>query len=352
MKKLFSIILALMMLLAVMTSCTSDEPAEPAIPANISQEELPETHDPETDDPTDTVGAPPELVEIVIEPSDATPLMWLVTCPEGQTMYLFGSMHAGEPTLYPLSNTIMDAFYAADYLAVEVDMLAFYGDFAAQMAFLAMLEYEDGMTIIDEIGQELYDKAVQALMDLNLGFTIEDIEEMNSYKPWVWSNDIFTMLAVEFSGLSAFYGLDLFFLNEAYENGIEVLEVENLFDQLNILLGFSTELQKLMLEEALDIELAVEELLWLYDVFKYGNLEEITLIRESILDEMPEGLGEEFYQGLLALRDIGMADAVEQYFAEGKNVFYVVGLLHFVGESGIVDLLTQRGYAVELVPIN
>lgn len=287
---------------------------------------------------------------VVIEPSDATPLMWRVTCPDGQTMYLFGSMHAGEPTLYPLSNVIMDAFYAADYLAVEVDILAFYDDIAVQEEFMAMLEYEGGMTVIDEIGQELYDKAVQALLDLNLGLTMEDIEELNSYKPWVWTNDIFTTLAMQFSGLSPFFGLDLFFLDEAHELGMGILEVENLLDQVEGILGLSLEYHKAWLEETLDITLIAEALLEMYEYYRYGALEYFEAVRAEI-PEAYDGLGAEFYQRLLLKRDIGMTDAIEQYFAEGKSVFYVVGLLHFVGEGGIIDLLTQRGYAVELVEI-
>ncbi len=39
----------------------------------------------------------------------------------------------------------------------------------------------------------------------------------------------------------------------------------------------------------------------------------------------------------------------KRYMAENKNVFFVVGIGHMLGDGGIVDLLKQDGYTVEKV---
>ncbi|MDR2532295.1 MAG: TraB/GumN family protein [Oscillospiraceae bacterium] len=343
MKKIIALILALMMILTIMAACT-DEPAEPVQGTPAGEESASEADDDEADEP--------DSIVTVIKPSDATPLMWLVTAPDGQTMHLFGSMHVAKPTMYPLPETIMDAFYAADYLAVEIDMLAFINDEEAFMAYVLSRMYDDGMTIIDEIGEELHARAVEVISGLDIDLDGMPIEILDIFKPIVWWNEILTAEAVELSELSSDYGLDMFFLMKAYERGMSVLEVESITAQMEVLLGFSTPLQMILLEGALDIELAAEGIVELYEIYKYGDIEAIILMREAILEEMPEGLGEEYYQGLLANRDIGMTDAIEEYFAEEKSVFFIVGLLHMVGEGGIVDLLTQRGYEVELVAVN
>jgi len=352
MKKILTILLALMIMLAMMTACGNEaDPEEPAVPANADAEEPAETPEDDPAETEDEPDEPEEIGEVIIETSDATPLMWRVTAPDGQTMYLFGSIHAAESSLYPLSNTIMDAFYDADYLAVEVDIFNIASDMGAMMAFAAMLEYDDGMSAVDEIGEDLYTRALAALENTGFGLTAEQWgEQLDGYIPYAWI-DTFTSIAIEFSGLSAFQGLDLFFLVEAMEHGIKVLEVETLIGQLEALLSLSPEYQTAWLEEALDIELGVEGLLEMYEAYKYGAIEYFEYLRD-VLPETYNGLGVEFYQDLLINRDIVMADAVEQYFEEGKNVFYVVGLLHMVGENGIIDLLTQRGYIVELVEIN
>ncbi|MDR2557944.1 MAG: TraB/GumN family protein [Oscillospiraceae bacterium] len=353
MKKLFALLLAMMMLLTF-AACSNDGQTvgDTSIPASVTptDEEPADEPEEESGDPGEITVAedPEEVATIVPEPSDATPLMWRVTCPDDQTMYLFGSIHVAGPTMYPLPHVIMDAFYAADYLAVEADTLAFINDRAAVMEYSFATMYDDGRTIVDEIGEELYARAVEAVEALNLGIPIELLD---IYKPFVWWNDILTAAAIELSGLSAEFGLDLFFLEKAYELGMGILEVESIMEQIELLLGFSAPLQMLMLEGALDIELAAEAVIELYESYKYGDLESFILMRKAILEETPAEIGEEYYQGLLVNRDIGMADAIEQYFEEGKNVFYVVGLLHMVGEGGIIDLLIQRGYIVELVEI-
>ncbi|MBQ7160413.1 MAG: TraB/GumN family protein, partial [Clostridia bacterium] len=51
-------------------------------------------------------------------------------------------------------------------------------------------------------------------------------------------------------------------------------------------------------------------------------------------------------------RNIGMADKAEEYLAAGQKTFFAVGTGHMVGEGGIADLLTQRGYTVEKIPVD
>ena len=41
--------------------------------------------------------------------------------------------------------------------------------------------------------------------------------------------------------------------------------------------------------------------------------------------------------------------AVKDLLAEGRNVFYMVGAAHYVGDKGIVALLKSDGYTVERV---
>ena len=44
-------------------------------------------------------------------------------------------------------------------------------------------------------------------------------------------------------------------------------------------------------------------------------------------------------------------EAAEQFMAEGKSVFYVVGLAHMIGENGIVEQLIRNGHTVERVAV-
>ena len=295
-----------------------------------------------------------------------TPLMWLVTAPDGQTMYLFGSIHAGTEDIYPLPDTIMDAFYSCDYLAVEVDIVAFQRNFAAQTKMAVSMLYNDGRTIEDEIDAELLERARVLIEELDISEGIP-VKMFDMYKPAMWIS-LFEVAAVEMAGLDAKYGLDEFFLREARKQGMKILEIESIEEQLAMLLGFSEPLQNFMFAQALEVELGAEALVELYEQWKRGDEEAITSDLKQVLDDsfyeehkeefedydeflLLVELIDEFNDGLLTQRDIGMAEAAMQYMAEGKNVFYVVGLAHFLGENSVVDLLRKAGYTVERVEI-
>ena len=292
-------------------------------------------------------------VDLTREPSSVTPLMWRVTAPGGQTMVLFGSIHAADEALYPLPLTVTDALYSCEYLAVEADIAAFEEDMAALMAMTMSMMYQDGKTVADEIGAELHERIKTVLAELEseleLGFSVEMLD---NFKPYMW-NDLLGSIALERSGLSYELGLDRYFLYEAAVRGMEVLEIEAMSDQIEMLLGFSPPLQAAMLEGSLDIDAGALALRELYRLWKEGDEQTIEefLTAEDESEDFPEELAEEYTDAMLTQRNIGMAEAAKRYIAEGKAVFYVVGLSHLLGEDSVIDLLRQSGYTVERMPV-
>jgi uncharacterized protein YbaP (TraB family) len=52
---------------------------------------------------------------------------------------------------------------------------------------------------------------------------------------------------------------------------------------------------------------------------------------------------------MVTQRNISMADFAEEALDSGKEVFICVGAAHVVGPGAMADLLTQRGYTVEVI---
>ena len=52
---------------------------------------------------------------------------------------------------------------------------------------------------------------------------------------------------------------------------------------------------------------------------------------------------------MIADRNVFMTDYAENVLNSDDEVFICVGAAHVIGNGGIVDLLSQRGYQVELV---
>ena len=79
------------------------------------------------------------------------------------------------------------------------------------------------------------------------------------------------------------------------------------------------------------------------------ELEETILTASEKFAELEMKLYEDYSDQMLYSRNKVMTEAVEKLLSEKKNVFYVVGAAHFLGEKGIVSLLEKDGYTVERV---
>lgn len=277
---------------------------------------------------------------------DGLPLMWRVTSAEGQSIYLFGSYHPGGEGIYPLPSVIMDAFYECDYLAVEVDLNAAMNDIETLTYMVQSTTYLDGRTVADDIGVELYNKAKDVLNEFSEEYDLGiQVEMMSNFKPYMWLSVLTTAAAMK-AELYEELGTDMYFLEEAGKHNIEILEIESMQEQLDLLLGLSMPLQSLMIESNLDIDAAAAKIQVIYNAWNQGD--ERTLETLFVSDE-EDALYEEYTRKLITDRNYKMAEAAEYYLAEGMKVFYVVGVGHMVGETGLAQLLAQDGYIVERI---
>lgn len=320
------------------TDPTATEPAaEPTATAPVTA----------TQAPASTPAYPvPSYEDVPVEPA-----IWAVSRSGSEPLlYLFGSIHAAESNLYPFPATVMDAFNAADALAVEVDMLAFQSDMEAQVSYNTKMMYTDGGTIADEIDAETLEKA-RALIDES-GMLPYSSELLNPFRPALW-HSLLTNIAIAYAGLSADSGVDMHFLTLAQEAGKEILEVESLESQLALLTGYSPALNQWMLEDLLDMDAQVEGLEKLYRAWKQGKMDdylEAELEGETVDEDIDEALQADidaYTTAMLTDRNRHMADAAKQYINDGILVFFVVGAMHMLGDDGIVELLVQDGYNVE-----
>ena len=177
---------------------------------------------------------------------------------------------------------------------------------------------------------------------------------MDYYYPILWYSFIDTIL-LEKVGADSELGIDQYFLEQAYEDDKEILDIESMAIQFEMLSGFSEELQNILLESSVvqyeNIEGSEEELNNMIALWASGD--------ESIGDTAQEELAftlmgkkelyEEYKNALIVERNISMADFAEDTLESGEEVFICVGAAHVVGEGAMADLLEERGYTVELV---
>lgn len=336
MKKIFAILLALCLLMSL-SACGGTIPVE--TPTEITTT-VPTTEPVTTTEPTT---AP-------VEDDTISPLLYKVTDGEGNTAWLFGSIHVGQDYFYPLPDYVTEAYENSDALAVEADMVTFNADLEAQTKALMKLIYLDGTTISDHIPQDLYTKAVDTMTECGIYLSALDM-----YYPVMWSN-LLDSAQLQTLDANGELGIDMHFLNDAHETGKEIQEVESAEFQYGMMAGFSEALQIELLESSLysyeHMDETNTELFELMDAWADGDEEALL----TILNEEPEFendeealLYAEYTDAMITQRNITMADFAQNALTSGKEVFICVGAAHVVGPGAMADLLTQRGYTVELI---
>lgn len=288
--------------------------------------------------------------EVKINNNDA--IIWEVKS-DTATVYLVGSIHVARESTYPLQQVLLDAFADSDALAVEANIVDGMKDEELMAEMALMMMYTDGKTARDYLSDEtekLLDEYIAKNGIGGMGKDSETAEYLYMFKPWVLQSLIENDLAIA-SGLISDLGIDMYFINEANKRNMEIIEVESLMFQYNMFESFSPELQEYLLKSSLetDREEYKTNLLETLEAWEKGDvakLEELVFMQEEDLTAEEIKLVEQYNKALIVDRNIGMADKVEELLKGDKNVFYVVGSGHYVGDVGIIQLLTDRGYTV------
>jgi uncharacterized protein YbaP (TraB family) len=251
------------------------------------------------------------------------------------TVYLMGSVHAADSSIYPLDPIIETAFSNSDYLVVEVDSLK------SQIS-VNILVMKEGMYIGKDNLSEHIPPALYTSLD---HFTKENnlsIQVLNRMKPWLVG---FTLSGINIknSGAYAAAGIEMYFLDKAREI-MPVLELETAEFQVKLFSRMPLTNQILFLASQLQSpEILKKQLTELIRFWKTGNIEEF----ERMVLNPQEKWEIEFNKSLIDDRNITMTEKIMHYLKGGGTYFVIIGAAHFVGEKGIINLLDQNGIKIQ-----
>lgn len=341
-KKLLALLLSLCLLLNF-TACDINITIAPA--TNTTTTEAISGDDKDDNDDT---SEPDDSSDNAGESYGITPLLYKVTDDNGNVIWLFGSIHIGKEYFYPLPDYVMNAYNSSDSLAVEFDVTEEEFDDDTMMDMLYDLAYTDGSNIEAHIPEELYNDAKEILEDNDMYFSSLDF-----YMPYLWSMfiDEFTMEQLDYE---TDLGIDMFFLNTAHDGNKTIHSIESMEFQMNMMTGYSHELQEMMLESSVYYYNNVDEysdgLDELAEAWAEGDAEALADEEEYEFEsEEEKALYYEYNTSMMTKRNRGMTNFAEDKLFEGEEVFIVVGAAHVVGEDGMANQLRERGYTVEVI---
>ena len=279
------------------------------------------------------------------------PLLYEVT-KEGSNnkIYLFGSIHASKSSELVFPNYIMKAYNDSNYLACEFDIIKYNNDFEKTMNDVMKMKYQDNTTVKDHMKEENYKKMVDFLKEKGLYSELYEV-----YRP-VFFETLISQLAVEEAGLSAEEGVDQYFLKKAKKDKKEILEVESSDFQNNLFLESPDELYELIIVDVIDnYKENISLLKKVYEYWKKGNADKLLEldnedidIKDNYTEQQIEYINN-YNKKIVDDRNVSMTEKVEEYFNDNKDVFFMVGDFHIIGDTGIVKQLEKKGYNVKQV---
>lgn len=259
---------------------------------------------------------------------------------QGNTAYLFGTIHVGKPAFFPLEAEVTRALSLASKLVLEIDIRK---SEPFQQALHKHGIYPVGETVANHLSPDTLAMLKLALQAAGIPF--DDVRHM---KPWLLAN-MLVGLDLERNGYQRSHGIEVFLLSLADKQTKDVRELESAEYQMSLFDSMSDVVQEQYLRETL-AELgdgnALKKAQALIDAWANANGDAVeAFMRESLREKTTAG---DFMQRvLLDKRNPEMASKIEELLREDETAFVGVGLLHMVGETGVPTLLRQRGYEVE-----
>lgn len=257
-------------------------------------------------------------------------------CDDNSCIYLLGSIHLGDEKITKFNEKYLDYYNKSKYLAVEID--------TKNISFnLKDFILTPPTTLDDLLNEELK----KELSDFLSKKSLFSYDMLKGFKLGYVYNYISLLASIELNFSES--GVDEYFINLAHNQDKEVIELETTEEQLSLLLDYSDEFYIKQIKNVIDTyEEEKDSLKLVYE--KYLESDKKELEKLISLEETPESEEEQRYiNNMLYERNKKMSIKVEEFLSEDKEVFMIVGLGHVIGEDGIIDLLKEKNYEINIV---
>ena len=258
---------------------------------------------------------------------------------KGNKIYMLGSIHVGNSSLYPIDENIIKALKSSEKIYMEIDL----SNREEAKKMRQKIYYNDGKNLKDDLGEELYSRVLKIFQ----GYGMEE-DQVKILRPWA----IYNTMASDPKGESTkgSFGVESYFLALSLLNKIEIDELESMEFQSNILSNFDKKTYVEMIE---NLTAEIEKngykninsgLYTLLDTWQSGDRDKM----KSILSLKGDEASEKFNEAILDERDEGMAKKIDAMLKkDGKNTYFIlIGSAHLVPENSVTGILKNMGYKV------
>jgi uncharacterized protein YbaP (TraB family) len=266
----------------------------------------------------------------------AKPSLWQAQR-DGQHVYLFGSIHIGLPSFYPLDDAIQSAFATSEKLWLEVAMDRIAPNELSRGLKLGI--QRPAQPVSQRLPPALYQQLQEQAKRLEL-----PMEQLDPYTLWFICIRL-SMAAIEQAGYESEYGIDQWFLRQARARNKQVASLESFYSSFEGLAAFAPHQIELLQQSLTSLDNFKPQLDELIQAWQQGDVDKLVeLVKKQ---DVPSALSDIYEQRLLAQRNQQWLTKLERDHA--PTSFVVVGAAHLGGPTGLLALLKDSGYQVSLV---
>ncbi|MGB7304520.1 MAG: TraB/GumN family protein [Burkholderiaceae bacterium] len=253
--------------------------------------------------------------------------------------WLLGAIHAGQTDLFPLPEPVMTRFYAADTLAVELNVNRRRAELHAAFSARALLP--NSGKINDWVSEP-------TIRWLQKRFSITDTRwpALSRLQPWALTRALHGTDRSDNPG--SVVSVEQHLLLLASQKDKAVMELERPIEQIEALAGGSLRWQAQLLEfRVTDKRFWDNTVPSLIRAWRRGDQTRLLAIKNAAFgaDPLLADLRERMFDG----RDRLMAQRLSQLLREPRKVFATVGAFHLVGRNNLRTELQQLGITVERI---
>ena len=250
-------------------------------------------------------------------------------------IYLGGTVHLLRPADYPLPGEFEEAYQASSELYFETD-IASMSDLSVQAQMLQQLTYGDDKSLSSILSDEAY--AALSIYTATAGLPIA---MLNKFKPGLLISTL-QILVFQSMGFTP-QGVDAFFHTRAVGDGKAEGQLETVQEQIGFIAamgeGNESEFILLSLKDLAETGDVMEGMI---GAWRSGDAEGLSeLFVEDMKVEAPA-----LYDTLLLQRNLKWVPQIDSMLQDADTEFVLVGAAHLVGENGLLDLLSQKGYEI------
>lgn len=260
--------------------------------------------------------------------------VWKVEIDDHQ-LFLGGTVHVLSAADYPLPEQFDRAYNNSNTVILEADIEQLNSPEFQQLVLSQMI-YTDGTNLRNLLSDETYAKLEAFCAKRGI-----PASSLMMFKPGMVSMTL-TLLELQRLGLMG-AGVDAHFSARAKQDGKHLGKLETVEQQLSFLAAMGQDREDELISYTLrDIEKIQALLESIKAAWRSGDLDALDQTTlKPLKEEFPD-----LYRVLLVSRNETWLPMIEEMLYSDPIELVLVGALHLVGDQGLLQQLTDRGYSV------